>query len=135
MQGTRDAFWETYERTQAPTSHRVWLKVTTLPGELAVVARAVEAGDSETTLAGCAPVGVLRVGTTDARAATLVETLRDVVARHGGSVVVERGPRDLRTRVGAWGPVEANNLDLMRALKNRFDPTGVLNPGRFVDGI
>jgi len=68
-------------------------------------------------------------------AAALIERLRGVVGEHGGSVVVERGPRELRARVDAWGPVDAAALEVMRGLKTRFDPTGVLNPGRFVGGI
>jgi glycolate oxidase FAD binding subunit len=34
----------------------------------------------------------------------------------------------------AWGPPPAT-LATMRALKTRFDPAGVLAPGRFVGGI
>jgi FAD/FMN-containing dehydrogenase len=31
--------------------------------------------------------------------------------------------------------VPAPALTVMRAIKHAFDPTGVLNPGRFVDGL
>lgn len=130
-----EAWWEAYETAVTPTRCRVWLKVTTLPSHLAAVARAVQDNDPTAALAGCAGLGVLRVGTSGPGVERLVETLRGAVGEHGGSVVIERGPRELRARVDAWGPVEPGALALMRALKARFDPTGVLNPGRFVGGL
>jgi glycolate oxidase FAD binding subunit len=130
-----DAFWQTYGTAVAPVAQRVALKVTTLPSEVARVVRAVETRDPGASVSGCAPLGVLRVGARDAAAHALVEMLRGVVGPHGGSVVVERGPRELRARVDPWGPVDAEVLGVMRGLKTRFDPTGVLNRGRFVGGL
>ena len=73
---------------------------------------------------------------TDAAAFTamLRGKLRPAVAAAGGSLVVlsqpdgaELDPRDV------WGtPVDGSNV--MRALLERFDPRGILNPGRFVFG-
>ena len=40
----------------------------------------------------------------------------------------------LTPHLDAWGSVPAT-LATMRALKARFDPGGVLAPGRFVGGI
>ena len=40
------------------------------------------------------------------------------------------GDHDL-TRDDVWGP-PGDAAAVMRALKERFDPAGVLNPGRFV---
>jgi len=67
--------------------------------------------------------------------ARLVERLREAVADHDGGVVIERGGRGLRARIDPWGFVTPAALALMRALKERFDPTGTLNRGRFVGGI
>ncbi len=39
----------------------------------------------------------------------------------------------LRAAASAWGPVAA--LDVMRRIKERFDPNATLNPGRFVGGL
>jgi glycolate oxidase FAD binding subunit len=61
--------------------------------------------------------------------------LRGFVAEDEGSVVVERAPVALRTRVDPWGSVAAGALELMRTLKREFDPRRSLNPGRFVGGI
>jgi glycolate oxidase FAD binding subunit len=49
----------------------------------------------------------------------------------GGSLVLMAAADDVRGRLGAWGTPPAT-LELMRRLKNAFDPHQVLNPGRFV---
>jgi glycolate oxidase FAD binding subunit len=41
------------------------------------------------------------------------------------------GPDSLRREIGAWGSPPPT-LELMRRLKNAFDPERTLNPGRFV---
>jgi len=43
-------------------------------------------------------------------------------------------PEKLRADLDAWG-APPHSLPAMRALKNQFDPTGMLAPGRFVGGI
>jgi glycolate oxidase FAD binding subunit len=48
-----------------------------------------------------------------------------------GSLVVERCPIELKSDVDVWGDV-GSSFRIMAALKERFDPRGVLNPGRFV---
>jgi len=40
-------------------------------------------------------------------------------------------PDDVKNKVGAWG-TPPPTLDVMRRLKDAFDPNHVLNPGRFV---
>ena len=45
-----------------------------------------------------------------------------------------RGPLRDAGELDAWGTA-GDTLPLMRALKQQFDPRGVLNPGRFVGGI
>ena len=43
-------------------------------------------------------------------------------------------PAAIRPAVDPWGPPPPS-IDLMRALKERFDPDRRLAPGRFVGGI
>jgi glycolate oxidase FAD binding subunit len=52
----------------------------------------------------------------------------------GGSLVVTEGSHVLAPDVGAWG-TEPGGVQVMRAMKAKFDPWGLLNPGRFVGGI
>ena len=46
-----------------------------------------------------------------------------------GNVVVLRGPHELKQRVDVWGPERASDR-VARAVKNTFDPAGILNAGR-----
>jgi glycolate oxidase FAD binding subunit len=64
-----------------------------------------------------------------------VAGLRASLAPEGGSLVVERASRALKDAVDVWGPVAPDALAIMRRLKQEFDPAGILNPGRFVDGL
>jgi glycolate oxidase FAD binding subunit len=62
-----------------------------------------------------------------------VQRVRDTCSRVGGSAVVMDAPTAVKQAVDAWGPVPA--LDLMRRVKDQFDPDHRLAPGRFVGGI
>ncbi len=52
----------------------------------------------------------------------------------GGSLFVTGGAGLLPSGYDAWGDM-GPALALMKRIKERFDPKGVLNPGRFVGGI
>ncbi|MCL4190786.1 MAG: hypothetical protein KJZ87_03495, partial [Thermoguttaceae bacterium] len=47
------------------------------------------------------------------------------------AVVVRGSDEARRDRRAVWGPA-SNSHQVMLAIKNRFDPQGILNPGRFV---
>ncbi len=49
----------------------------------------------------------------------------------GGYLVVEEAPPALSGALDLWGPIP-EGIDVMRALRARWDPAGILNPGRFV---
>ena len=65
--------------------------------------------------------------------ATAVDRLRQTCTRLGGSAVVVDAPAAVKAAVDVWGPIPA--LDLMRRVKDQFDPDHRLAPGRFVGGI
>ncbi|MBA3250643.1 MAG: FAD-binding oxidoreductase [Geodermatophilaceae bacterium] len=88
--------------------------------------------DSGAVLRGSAGAGVL-YGALPAEAADRVVPLRELCTSLGGSLVVLDAPPEVKARLDLWGPVPA--LDLMRAVKDQFDPDHRLAPGRFVGGI
>ena len=65
--------------------------------------------------------------------ADVVARTRAVCTEHGGALVVVDGPPAVKAAIDTWGPVPA--LDLMRRVKEQFDPERRLAPGRFVGGI
>jgi glycolate oxidase FAD binding subunit len=86
---------------------------------------------------GSAGTGVLYAGlpgSTDPDAVThVVAELRQAAGTGGGHCVVLTAPPAVRERVDVWGPVDG--ADLMRRVKQRFDPNARFAPGRFVGGI
>jgi len=123
------------DAAERPTS----LKLTfVLSGLAAVLTAARElAGDVPITLRGSAGAGVVQgaipAGTPVEAVASAVARLRETCSRHGGSAVVLDGSAAVKQAVDPWGPVPA--LDLMRRVKEQFDPDHRLSPGRFVGGI
>lgn len=118
------------------------LKVNILPSQLVRWIEEVERQLSETEvpffLRAHAGSGVMRVfchldaSTPQAgRLAGLIERWRSLLNAVRGSVVVEKGPANLKNRVDAWG-YRYKDLKLMKQVKNRLDPQEILNPGRFV---
>ncbi|RBY81714.1 FAD-binding oxidoreductase [Geodermatophilus sp. TF02-6] len=77
--------------------------------------------------------GALPADADAAAVAAVVERLRAVCTRAGGALVVLDAPPQVEAAVDTWGPVPA--LDLMRRVKERFDPERRLAPGRFVGGL
>jgi len=59
---------------------------------------------------------------------------RTLVRAAGGQALVESAPLAIKERVPVWddlGPA----LRIMQRIKSQLDPSGLLNPGRFVGGI
>jgi len=85
---------------------------------------------------GSAGVGVLHAavpGGDPTAVDGFVRRLRGAAPAWSGSVVVLAAPPAVRSAVDSWGPVPG--LELMRRVKQRFDPDALLAPGRFVGGI
>ena len=137
-------FWSRAARASTPEGNGAVLHVASLPSRLAETERAIgdavrtAAPGGEVWISGCAGLGTfrVRVGNASAAQTALATTrLRARVIELAGSVVIVRGPAELRKTVDPWGPVEAGPFALMRALKDEFDAKRVLNPGRFVGGL
>ncbi len=71
------------------------------------------------------------VGVADARA--WLEQLRRPAVELGGYAVVLGAPLEIAGALDRWG-YEPEALDVMRRLKARWDPAGILEPGTFVVG-
>jgi glycolate oxidase FAD binding subunit len=68
----------------------------------------------------------------DAFATLLREKLRPAVAAAKGNLVVLAAPEGSElTADDVWGP-PSDGIAVMQAIKQQFDPHGILNPGRFI---
>ena len=66
--------------------------------------------------------------------ANALTQLRQTAMSKQGNLIIEVAPLELKRHIDVWGAVEGT-LSLMKQIKAKFDPTGLLNPGRFVSSI
>ncbi|HYX96547.1 MAG TPA: FAD-binding oxidoreductase [Geodermatophilus sp.] len=109
----------------------VLLRLAHAPASLSAVLEALPAG---TAVAAHAATGVSYAAVPAGEAAEALPRLRAAIAPHDGTAVVLRAPDAVRERLDHWGPV-GDSLDLMRRVKERFDPERRMSPGRFVGGL
>ncbi|MGH3388090.1 MAG: FAD-binding oxidoreductase [Actinomadura sp.] len=104
------------------------IEFTTEPAELPHVLSTLAGTDVRGSAGSGTWQLALPAGTGPDEAGALLTTLRSL-----GHAVVRTAPDELRERLDLWGPVPA--LDLMRRVKDQFDPDHRLSPGRFAGGI
>ena len=117
-----DALWA--EQRSAQRADAI-VRVSFLPAELE-------------RLLSAAPKAVVRAGA--GLAFVAVEPTADAVQRLRGHLapwpcVLLDAPEALREQVDPWGLGDSPEARLMERVKVRFDPDGILNPGRYVGGL
>jgi glycolate oxidase FAD binding subunit len=141
--------WRTNGARQGGTLIRIAFWAVALRDVLETIDAAAGAAGLDPAVAGSAAAGVLhasvRPDAPPGGVAAFLAGLRGALAREGpdvapgdgpparGSAVVLHAPDDVRELVDLWGPVPG--LDLMRAVKDQFDPGHLMSPGRFAGGI
>ena len=60
-----------------------------------------------------------------------IQEARRAAQRHGGTAVAEICPPSVKMRLDVWGE-EPGSMEIMRRLKEQFDPQRLLNRGRFL---
>ncbi len=103
-------------------------KATMLPSEIASFAERVRSLGGESVTQA---TGIMTAAFPAAAAGQLPQLRRDLEAA-SGSLVVLKQPAE--SNLDCWGSLP-DSLPLMREIKRRFDPDGVLNPGRFLGGL
>jgi glycolate oxidase FAD binding subunit len=126
-----DSCWEAQRAAQRGD---LVVKVSALPAALPAVMAAGRALGG--TLVARAGLGLawmhLPVGGSPGDVVATVEDLRRRLAPT--PCVLLDGPAEVRAALDPWGG-ETGPVDLMRKVKERFDPAGICAPGLFVGGI
>ncbi len=142
-----DALWERligFQALDADPLNGALLKLSILPTDVGAAMASV-AEVSEQVALRCLQVADAGSGIVYVRAgqpedgpeavfAWALWALQTELVRRWGSSVVLSCPVVAKENLPLWGR-EPPGLAVMRALKERFDPHGILNPGRFVGRI
>ena len=116
------------------------VKLVVLPSDLSATLAWLDEASRGRSL-DCAVIGRAGLGVLYLRLAgpvpaqaSLVRALRERIDPGRGSAVIRQAEGELRSLVDVWGPL-GDGFPLMRQVKGRFDPGGILNPGRGPGGL
>ena len=124
--------WESVSRPPSPDSGALLCKAMALPTQLPSLIDSLEAVGGPPRILALPTIGVLYTSwphLDDAEEA--VRRLRAATSGVSGSFVIEVCPLDLKRRLDVFGEPPPS-FDLMRRIKQQFDPQGILSPGRQV---
>ncbi|HWQ34412.1 MAG TPA: FAD-binding oxidoreductase [Blastocatellia bacterium] len=135
-------FWRDYYEDESAEDWDIILRVSVLPSDTAMMIAEIGSTIPQAALRVHAGNGIIRV---QAKSHTLAEfkkrqrplrlaELRQHTHLRGGQMIILRLPPELKNQLDAWGD-PGQTAPLMQALKKKFDPQSLLNPGRFVAGI
>jgi glycolate oxidase FAD binding subunit len=131
--------WTSHQAIWEGAAPALVAKFSVLPAQFAAVCAAVErlAGAQSLAwkiVAQSVGTGYARLEGSEPALRTALLTLRDELAKMGGTLVALGCPVAVKRGLDVWGPT-SDAQPLMVRIKQRFDPDGTLNPGRFVGGI
>jgi len=132
--------WNAHSTLWSGAEPSVVCKLSLLPAELGTFLDLIRKASEALHLtwrfvAQAVGVGYLRLEGTDTDALLhALQDLRTKLETRGDALVILRGPLEIKSKMDVWGSA-GDALALTRSIKAQFDPTGVLNPGRFIGGI
>ncbi|MCI0680781.1 MAG: FAD-binding oxidoreductase [Gemmataceae bacterium] len=128
---TAAALWQALIDWQELTQARIVFKANQLPSDVARLCSAANANAPQPAIQAHAGNGIVHYAYEE-----VVPFTEHAPVEFGlGTIIAVRLPSDLKSGVGVWGNAPPANAWLMRAVKQQYDPRGLFNPGRFVDGI
>ena len=116
----------------AETEDAAWHTLVSLPARTDRVARAAVPPGSESEVLGGSAVAHIGTGSAflfGERSNGEISALRGRCEAIGGALILERTSSEQRRALGTWGTPRVPAA-IARSLKERFDPRGVLAPGR-----
>jgi glycolate oxidase FAD binding subunit len=116
------------QRSGQRSAQRALVRVALRPSRLPDLLALTDAASG--TLVGRAALGIYYVELAPEAAEPFLANLPD-----GAVGFLQDGPTELRARIDSWRAPDGPLLELMRRLKQQFDPAGVCNPGVFAGGL
>jgi glycolate oxidase FAD binding subunit len=131
--------WTSHQAIWDGAAPALIAKFSVLPAQFAAVCALAERSAGTQSLAWKVVVqsvgaGYVRLEGAEPALRTALLTLRDELAKMGGTLVALGCPVAVKRGLDVWGP-PSDAQPLMVRIKQRFDPDGTLNPGRFIGGI
>jgi glycolate oxidase FAD binding subunit len=118
--------WGRIDQGPALPSSGSWARISVPPGQLEGVVAGLPDSAEWLALPG---VGVAHW--LDATDPVRMRLVREAAEAVGGSLVLLAAPPELKRAVGAWG-TPPPTLELMRRLRDAFDPKRTMSPGRYL---
>ncbi|HTZ59964.1 MAG TPA: FAD-binding oxidoreductase [Acidobacteriaceae bacterium] len=125
---TEAAAEEVWKARQGLMENDFVCKGTMLPSQVARFAERVRAAGGESVTQA---TGIMYAGFPAAGVGSLPQLRSEVEIARGSLMVLQQPPE---AKIDTWG-TPPDSLPLMREIKRRFDPEGILNPGRFLGRI
>lgn len=125
-------FWKIYRDDEISDDWLTSIRVSSLPSALADTISDIQELLGDVRFRAHAANGVVRALGSEMDADD-VDRLRKRAAARGGALVVLKADDDFKRRLDVWGD-PGPGISIMRQVKERFDPQGLLNPGRFLVG-
>lgn len=131
--------WTSHQAIWDGASPALMTKFSVLPAQFGAVCALVERSAGAQSLAWKVVAqgvgaGYARLEGSEQGLRTALLTVRDELAKMGSTLVALGCPVAVKRGLDVWGP-PSDAQPLMVRVKQRFDPDGTLNPGRFVGGI
>jgi glycolate oxidase FAD binding subunit len=135
-------FWRAYHESETSPRAEFVLKLSGLPADLNALITAINVALPPSRLRAHAANGVVRLhgdarwldGYKTDECLRMIAEIRRLAQARGGQTLILRAPDEIKSLIDVWGDT-GPTAGLMRALKEKFDPGRLLNPGRFVAGI
>ncbi|MBI1830305.1 MAG: FAD-binding oxidoreductase [Planctomycetes bacterium] len=130
--------WQALVEFAAAPEGGMVLKARMLPSATAAFCQAVDQDPDRPAIQAHAGTGIVfghwPPGLTKGRAGSILTTWRNRAGAGNGTVTVLACPSEWKSSLSVWG-LTPSDAWLLREVKAAFDPKGIFNPGRFVDGI
>ena len=122
-----DSMWHNLASMPMKRPEDIILRISVKPSDVEPLVSEMETKglESQTSIG----TGCIRVFSQSDHGAD-IGSLRRAVQHHGGSLIIENAPPEVKKQFGAWGDW-GNITTLMERIKQQLDPDHLLSPGRF----